>query len=230
MRLFFSKNSENCSGKNLFLFFNGWGMDEKPFLPLLPDKEDCLIVFDYQNNEDEKLLSYLSHYQKIVLLSWSMGVWCAQSFFLNHVEQREKIELALAINGTLDPINEIYGISPKLFENMATDYSKVIRDRFYRQMCGHALKEFMDNEPDRELVNQQLELKKFLSIVKPLDVEDSIYHRVLISSKDYIVPTKSQKRFWQDSKYTVIEGSHFPFYGWDDLSTCIQDCKVDCCL
>lgn len=229
MKIFFSKRTDNNSGNDLLLFFNGWGMDETPFMSLLPEKIDCLIVSNYKADEDEKLLEYLAHYQKIDLLSWSMGVWYGQMFFLKHAEQRQKIGLALAINGTLNPIDDTYGISPELFESMSSDYSVEVRDRFYRQMCGRELQKFMDNKPERDLDNQQDELIRLISTVKAINVEESIYHNVLISSKDFIVPTKSQKRFWQNNDPIVMKGSHFPFYGWNDLSTGIQTVRGSGC-
>lgn len=225
MRTFFSKKNEGCPDNTLLLFFNGWGMDEKPFLSLLPENQDCLIISDYQKNDDPKIVNYLSPYKNIVLISWSMGVWYGQTFFSTHKQLKKRITFALAVNGTLDPINTTYGINPELFESMALDYSVAIRDRFYRQMCGRDFKRFMDNKPERDLVNQQLELKRIISIVKPVNIEDSIYHRALISNKDFIVPTNSQTQFWKMRNNSVIKGSHFPFYSWNDLSICVEESR-----
>ncbi len=69
MQTFFQDNNSD----ELILLFNGWGMDEKPFLPLTSSR-DILFVSDYSNFDFSPNIDF-SDYKKIFLITFSAGTF-----------------------------------------------------------------------------------------------------------------------------------------------------------
>lgn len=208
--------------KKLLLIFNGWGMDERVFQQLLPDNIDILIVSNYTQNNFTQLKEILPYYSKIKLLSWSMGVLQAQIFFTENSYFINKIDNSVAVNGTLMPIHNEYGISPDSFKEMADNFDAKEATGFYRRMCGLDFKKFLITRPERSAQSQKDELQFLLTINSMFRADDSIYKYAIISTKDVIIPTKNQCKFWDSSQTVMIKGSHFPFFKWNDLLECFK--------
>jgi biotin synthesis protein BioG len=114
---------------DLLLFFNGWGMDEKPFNHLAVDNDlDILMVYDYTTLDDVK---ELDAYKTVHLVAWSLGVFAAAKVLAG-----KKFASAVAINGTLKPIDEGEGIAPAIFQGTIDLWSEASRMKFNRRMCG----------------------------------------------------------------------------------------------
>lgn len=214
------------NNKKLILFFNGWGMDEKPFLFLESDSFDVLMLYDYSDlNVDIRHL--LKDYSQYYLIAWSMGVWVSYYFMDNINIDFDK---RLAINGSLLPIHEDYGINPQIYDATLDNFSEKNRDRFFRRMFSskNEFEDFMTNKPARSLTSQKTELifwkEKLLKKEMKLCEIKNPFERIWIGKKDKIIPYGSQNRFWVhfSSSLKIIEENygHFPFYNfrkWDDF-------------
>ncbi|MGN0908716.1 MAG: pimeloyl-ACP methyl esterase BioG family protein, partial [Succinivibrio sp.] len=92
-------------GKNLVIFFEGYGQDEKPFArmaELMPEDSSLLCCFDYAAKGD---LPDVGAYSKVRIIAWSMGVALAPHYArgLGNIVER------IAVNGTLEGIDPKHG-------------------------------------------------------------------------------------------------------------------------
>ena len=211
----------------LLIFCNGWGMDHHPFLRLNSTATDVAICYDYRSLKiPRSVTSALRSYQTINLVGWSMGVWTGQYLFSGY---KDIFATTCAINGTLNPIDDQFGIPVELFEQTLATYSDETRDRFYRRMCKETgiYELFSQNPPRRTAEDQKEELLALKEYVNRKDLQHGFYKRVMISTRDRIVPTSNQKTFWYRCKPIELTGCHFPFARWDSWRDLLQTVEND---
>ncbi len=207
----------------LLIFCNGWGMDGAPFAPLGAHDLDVLMCYDYEGlTLQQDLQEFMDGYREISLVAWSMGVWAGQCLFAPISERFENI---VAINGTLCPIHDLYGIPVEIFTASLSQFSEEALLKFYRRMCRTRvlLNRFLAFQPKREIANQREELKYLLENADCHTLESSIYKDVVIADHDHIMYTDNQLRFWQSGNIHLVDGSHFLFYGWTTWDELLQD-------
>lgn len=217
----------NKEGNNkLILFFNGWGMDENVVKHLDVEDYDILMFYDYNTLDTDFDFEALNVYSQKNLIAWSMGVMVCSclppSLTLPLGEG-----LRVAINGTLKPIDEEYGIHPKIYDLTIKGFNEKGRDRFIKSMFDtQPPPAFQAPSPlERDLKNQHSELitlKEFCKLAPSLTLTlgegKSLYNKILISDNDKIIPTKSQVKFWGIEPN--LKGGHCPFFQfskWSEL-------------
>ncbi len=131
----------------LLLFFAGWGMDSAlaEHLWAHDDKEgfgmDILAFHDYGSLEiSPGIREHFESYSKITLIAWSLGVWAAAHAALPRVDR------AVALNGTLRPLSERYGISPEVFLPRMPDGVSKTEPAFTGE-CAEAAKRLITFSP-----------------------------------------------------------------------------------
>jgi len=205
---------------NLIFFCNGWGMDEHPFSPLESHEWNVLMFYDYSDLiPDQDLHKLVDKYEEIVLVAWSMGVWAGQQLFLPFLTE---LKASLAINGTLCPIDDQFGIPEDVVQATLANLDEKQRLKFYHRMCrDRALyRSFLNNQPLRSVESQRRELAALLKTARVHSSEKSIYDCALVSDHDRIMPTKNQLNFWPEEIVRRIDASHFLFYAyssWDEI-------------
>jgi biotin synthesis protein BioG len=210
---------------NLILFCNGWGMDSTPFEHLASNEYDVCLLHNYSVlPEIFDVETLTAGYAEVILIGWSMGVWAGQKLFKNTSHLFDRI---IAINGTLCPINDDYGIPVKVYDRTLSDYGEAARLKFYRRMCREKtnLKLFLSKQPQRSLDDQQQELLALKKMVHCLPASESIYKEILIADSDWVIPSQNQINFWQGMAVTQISGFHYLFslwQSWDHL-LCYSD-------
>lgn len=206
--------------ERLILFCNGWAMDEIPLGPLGSHEWDVLMFCNYVDLvPDIDLAGLFAAYGEIVLISWSMGVWAGQQLFAAH---RESLSGSLAVNGTLCPIHDRFGIPEDLVRATLTHFDEKGRLKFYHRMCRdrELYRSFLAKQPRRSLAGQKRELTSLLEMVRCDSGENTIYHRALVAGQDFIMPTANQLNYWPKKKVRRVDGYHFLFYNyksWDEL-------------
>ena len=197
------------NSKNLVVFFNGWGMDEKVVSHLSSEKFDVLMFYDYRSFEIEKF--DFSKYGKKILVAWSMGVYVCNKF-----DVFKSFDKFIAINGTQKPIDDDFGIPPLI-------YSLTV-DNFNELSCGKFMKKITSKIDLREYCSRSVDdLKQELISIRDLIVENYIgFNKAIISSKDRIIPSKNQIKYWQKENvlFEEIEGPHYIFdlyKKWDEI-------------
>lgn len=207
MKTFWLK--KNALG-NLIILFNGWGADRETFSDLNSVKYDVLSIFDYENENLEKI--DISNYSKIFLLAHSMGVFMASKI----LDENIKFERKIAINGTLCPINDTFGIKQKVWNLTKNNFNTASYEAFNLRAGS---KYFSLKNPQKlkeELFN--IENYKPKNLIK--------YDFAYISKEDKIFPFKNQIAFWENENcpYKIINGAHFPnFTSFDEIFTGAKD-------
>ena len=195
----------------LLLFFNGWGMDEKPFKHLETSKNlDVLMVYDYTNLDNaHDLCKDFANYNSVHLVAWSLGVFVAAKVLAGI-----KFASAKAINGTLMPIDENEGIAPIIFQGTIDSWSEVARMKFNRHMCGiEHNKQFKANAPERSIESQKAELIALQEQITNNPVPENIFNQAIISLNDKIFTRHNQETHWQNARIplTIIDEPHYSF-------------------
>jgi biotin synthesis protein BioG len=209
--------------ERLLVFCNGWGMDGSPFIPMQAHALDVLMCYDYTDFEvDADLQGLIGGYAQADLISWSMGVWAGQRLFSSSAGQFKR---RIAVNGTLCPIHDQFGIPVEIFSSTLAHFDEAARLKFYRRMCRErgTLETFLAHQPERGLADQRMELENLLQGRECLDADSAIYTDVVIGKRDLILPTANQKRFWQQKKIHLVDGYHFLFYGWRSWDDILHD-------
>ena len=212
---------KNNNSDNLILFFCGWGMDENPF-SVLKSKSDILFVYDYTTPDFPEF--DFSKYKSIKLLSFSYGVYAGA---IAKMPEDLRIEKRIAINGTLIPVDDTYGVPVKQFElTEKMDSQSVVKFR-QRLFGGEKAKEhfelFEQHLPNRSAKSCTDELLGMKKYVPQLATPQKKFDKVYIASHDRCVPTRNQKNFWQRAgmkNIIFLETGHFPFYNYvflDDI-------------
>ena len=169
--------NKGVNNGKLILFFNGWGMDENVVKHLDYEDYDILMFYYYTTLETNFDWNLLDLYSERNLIAWSMGVMIATLF--PQIGAKNKT----AINGTLRPIDKNYGINPKVYDLTVYSFSDLARMKFIQGMFDLDVKLAVS----RDLENQREEL---IALKNYTANEDFKYTRIIISSKDTIIPTK----------------------------------------
>ena len=193
-------------------------MDEFPVRHLIFENYDIIMFYNYNSLELTFDFGIFENYEEINLIAWSMGVMIAQlvseitNLFSNNIKKGGSI----AINGTLNPINEQFGIHPKIYDLTIKNFSEKGREKFIQSMFNNdekfSLKQIFS---ERQIDEQKSEL---IAIKNYKPCEHFKYDKILISDNDKIIPTKSQVNYWNIEPN--LSGGHCPFFQfkkWSEL-------------
>ncbi len=195
-------------------------MDDRPFGDLSSAAYDVYMLYDYRRLATFPDIEVLAReYEQVHLVGWSMGVWVGQKLF---ADKRDLFDRTIAINGTLCPIHDDFGIPKQVFAATLADFGENARGKFYKRMCREKanLGKFLARPPQRTIEDQREELAVLQNMVDCLPAEDSIYQTIIISESDLIVPSANQFVFWQGRQVMPVSGFHFLFnlwQSWDQL-------------
>lgn len=200
--------NHTSGSRRLLLLFLGWGMDRHPFEGLAVAGCDLAVAYDYSSEENGAEVEELGVYEEILLVAWSFGVIAADRFLSRHTNL--PVTLRLAINGTLYPVDDTYGIPEEIFRGTLAHLSDVTLMKFRRRMCGGASesKRFMANAPVRSIESLRAEL---ISIAA-MSASHTRWDEAIVSGRDYIIPAENQRKAWlrEGVRMTEIEGAHLP--------------------
>lgn len=217
--------------KDLIIFCNGWGMDERPFQLLKSDHYDVLCLYDYRQVDDfEEIDSLAEKYQQLYLIAWSMGVWVGQKIFSKKKLKKNLFERTIAINGTLCPRDDNYGIPLETFDGTLNSFTAKSRTKFYLRMCRQKkiFQSFLDMQPDRTVADQLEELRALRDAADCQPVCGSIYREIIISDHDLIMPTANQQKFWYNCSVVTVPGFHYIFNSWQSWDELLEISPSSC--
>lgn len=193
---------------SLLLFFAGWGMDKHPFVDYKPAHHDFMICYNYNTLEFDYNL--ISGYKQVEVVAWSMGVWVASQIMSSAIVP---LGLKIAINGTMYPIDEQWGIPPAIFNGTLEGLTETTLSKFQRRMCGNTVnfKYFQSVIPQRTIDSLKSELSAIGKMYKELPPKGFDWDETYIGLNDRIFPANNQQQAWQSSKTTVTleEESHY---------------------
>ena len=278
-----SKFYNNKSDK-LILVFAGWGCDENVFSHLKSTQYDVVICYNYTRIKPDgcqefncsqelangkcPIYSTFNRYSEINIVAWGAGVWMASltfELYFHHLKQYgkfkilrllKKIKRCVAINGTLFPISNTWGLSQRMFNNTLTGFRDDVAnncttetsqrlEKFTRKMCGTSTiyKRYMSQRPKRGLEDM---LNELVSIKENFTVSNAvIWNRVIIGANDTIIPANHQTRFWTEYdlgtdrtnrivassegfRIEYIDAPHYPFFMWSSWDEIVEAMENNC--
>ncbi len=204
------------NNKNLIIFFAGWSFDSKPFEYLKCEDNDVLVFYDYTELGN---IPDIDQYDTYTLITWSMGVYVAYLLKDKLPEFNKKI----AINGTVYPVDNQFGIPHKTFE-LTLKYAETgLQGKFYKNVFSNDswYEQYMKNPVQRSLKNRVDELIALDNFIREQNIvyDNKFYDKALVGLSDKIIPTKNQLAFWKEKAQTIDCG-HFPFYNyssWNEI-------------
>lgn len=212
MQTYFRDNQS----EELILLFSGWGMDEKPYGPIKSSR-DILFVYDY-TVLDSSLGFDFSKYKKIILMSFSAGVFMAS--YLQDI--LPDLDLKIAVNGTLKMLDDKLGIPEVNFLEMGSitlQNALEFRKKLVDKKKHYDL--FNKYQPSRDLkssLDERSALKKYYE--KSINFD---YDKIIISDNDQIIPADNQLRAWGNhTNIKTINSGHFIFYEFADFDEIIN--------
>ncbi|TRX64266.1 DUF452 family protein [Carboxylicivirga sp. M1479] len=210
------------NAEQLILYFNGWSCDEKPFQFLKSKKADVLMFYDYRSiSLPEEVLSQLDKYSRVYVVAWSFGVWVAQMLMY---PIKHKIYEAIAINGTLKPLDIECGIPLPIAMGTLAGLSEVNLEKFHKRMFCHRSQweRFNNRKPERLIDDVKNELFLLYQHFKVQKLQTKFYNKAIIGSEDRIFSSENQMRYWErnNTRILKLKQGHFCFYEfttWQDI-------------
>lgn len=215
MKTFFVNHDKT----RLLIFFCGFYTDADCFIEFDNDNSDILFVYDY-SDLDFSHLEYFDYtpYVEINVIAYSYGVFACNlaSSYLPYINN------SVAISGTIYPIDENYGIKPRVYDLMLNSFNMDVVNNFKNKMelnSGGTIKP--SNREIDNLHNELSEIKNYVmnnNIVQNFD-----FDKVIITKKDRIIPYGAQKSFWEfHNNILELECGHFPFFEFDNFDEILE--------
>ena len=208
MQISFIKNDHT---ELLNLFFLGYGQDAGVLRELLlKAPSDVAVVYDFRNFEFDE--SLFRDYERISLMTWSMGVSIAPHI-LRDSSLLKKIVSAYAINGTLEGIDDKLGIPLKMWNATIDAMSESSALKFFRRMCSSSeiYDNYMSHREGVDVPALKDELVSIRDFILNKGTGFFAYNHAYISAKDRIMSAENQKASWEKHEidHEVIENSHY---------------------
>lgn len=208
------------NSEKLIIFFNGWSLDENIVNHLNSDEYDVVMFYDYDNFETlNNIISQINNYKELNVIAWSFGVWACGTT----IDNFDKLKNVIAINGTLIPIDNNFGISKKMFNLTLSNLSEITYPKFFKNMFSKEAD--FSKLSHRNIENQKQELVQIqeLSSKNTCNENNVFFNKIIIGSQDKIISAKNQLNFWEESKSAhiiKIECGHYIFdlfKTWDEI-------------
>ena len=205
-------HSENSP--RLLLIFAGWGMDADVFRDIRRPGYDVMVVWDYRSFFID--WSCTASYTEICLLAWSMGVFAA-SQTIQAIDY--KTTRRIAVNGTLQPVDDMLGIPEAIFNGTLAGLSEVSVAKFNRRMCASRddFDVFRSHQPSRPVDELREELQAIadrLILHTPSQIR---WDMAVVGREDRIFPAANQRRSWQQSDVPVELVDRGHYFDFQDL-------------
>lgn len=201
---------KNPTCTRLLLFFGGWGAEPSIFADFAKyDDCDVLMCYDYTSPDFD--VKALEQYDTVDVLAWSLGVWVAAAVMGGDIT----VHRSIAVNGTIYPENDLYGIPEAIFEGTISNFSPDNYTRFRRRMCGSraALAGYDAIEKQRtadELLQELVNLRKYIHSAPAPEIFR--WDMAVAGSGDGIFPYDNQLNAWKACGVPV-RVADVPHYG-----------------
>ncbi|MFI3268071.1 MAG: DUF452 family protein [Rikenellaceae bacterium] len=196
------------SNETLILMFMGWACDEDMIKDVDFEGCDMLCFFDYTGDLNDVKIEDYSGYKRVVLLAWSFGVWVADYFHAKGF--LPNVDAAMAMNGTVKPIHNKFGIHELNFKLTVRGLERVGLSKFYDKISAET-----PINPCKRDIKVQIEELKNLEIWSSKEYVSTLtWNLALIGQKDLIFSPKNMQNYWDIVGTKFINGKtveHYPF-------------------
>ena len=208
-----------CGSPTLELFFAGWGMDSRPFAWAADSPHtvgcDFAVCYDYTglNLRGAELADIemggvdIRGYSDVRVRAWSLGVYAA-SVVLPGLNCN--VSTAVAINGTLWPVDDELGIPHAVYDATAANLSAESLERFNRRMCGAHRAVFEARRPLRTVDSLRAELLHIRECAADRGrAQFTGWTKAVLSSRDKIFPIANMRRAWPATPQLEQDEPHY---------------------
>jgi len=213
-------NISKNNNTKLILFFNGWGMDDRVIAHINHSKYDVVMINEYHDFNFDK--SILDGYKETFIVAWSLGVWVANNIIQKYNLKTDK---TIAINGTLQPIDNLNGIPFDIFQGTIDNWNESNRTRFQMRMfkSRQIFSQNLNKLPIRSIVEQKEELIVLQNAILSQTLESTNWDKIYCGTDDLIFVHANQKQAWQNASNIIErEMSHFPFLELNNWDTIVE--------
>jgi biotin synthesis protein BioG len=220
MKTYIRRREEN---DHLVILYGAWGSDENVFLPLCNDEFDFILFYQYSADE-ALVLSEIKTYRKITIIGWSLGVWAAEYF---SAKTGIIPDLAIAVNGTPIPADDLYGIPLKIFEGTLNNITEANMEKFYLRMFGDKKTYLLNTDriPHRSIKSLHDELRWLYNRTMEQKEPGFRWDYAVMSETDRVFPSANVTSYWKKEKNTrqiILPYPHYLFYKWDSFTEFIK--------
>ena len=205
----------------LAVFFTGWGMDARPFARIGQSAHvrHCDVALCYDYTDMQLPLPACSGYAAVQVWAWSLGVYAASVVL---AATNLPITRAVAINGTLFPVDDTRGIPTATYDAtlraLTGEAAASVLERFTRRMCGRYYADFTAHMPARSLTSLRDELAAVKAHAATRQSRPyTAWNLAVLSRKDRIFPIANLRRAWADTPRIELNEPHYlpdlPFVG-----------------
>lgn len=195
----------------LILIFAGWSADPSLYRHIHLEGWDLLVVYDY--NDLVFPIQLLDDYHTISLFAWSLGVFVA-----SRTIPFDRISIAVAVNGTENPVSDYEGIPEAIYEGTLSTLSERNLMKFRRRVYGDKYSELspLFSIPEEGIDGLAAQLRLIRDVSGNIGCKNhqhSRWDRVYISLSDMIFPPDNQINSWnQNSSSPEIITLDAPHY------------------
>jgi len=220
MKTYIRRREEN---DHLVILYGAWGSDENVFLPLCNDEFDFILFYQYSADE-ALVLPEIKTYRKITIIGWSLGVWAAEYF---SAKTGIIPDLAIAVNGTPIPADDLYGIPLKIFEGTLNNITDANMEKFYLRMFGDKKTYLLNTDriPHRSIKSLHDELRWLYNRTMEQKEPGFRWDYAVMSETDRVFPSANVTSYWKKEKNTrqiILPYPHYLFYKWDSFTEFIK--------
>lgn len=198
----------STGASRVIIIFAGWGMDCNVFSGISRSGYDVMVVWDYRSFHID--WDCVARYTEVCVLAWSLGVYVASQ--TTHAIDY-KITRRVAVNGTVSPVDDNYGIPEAVFTGTLSGLDERNLRKFQRRMCDsrESFDRFCAVAPRRGVDELACELEKILNSQILSLPPTGRWDLAVIATGDRIFPPINQRRAWQHSGVGIrlVDGGHF---------------------
>lgn len=201
------------SRRRLILIFAGWSTTPDFYRDLHADGWDIAVVWDFSSLDFDA--SILDDYETVFVIAWSLGVAAAAHAAATSLDAT-RVSAAFAVNGTLFPSSDQYGIPEAVFEATqatlnARNLLKFTKRMGYVQPSPATMPPLLSDEiyiPDFEKLSFELRNVRDNALRGNLP-----WKRAYVSLNDRIFNPDAMVRAWEEnSEHPVIVCLDAPHY------------------
>ena len=121
------------------------------------------------------------------------------------ITRRPKIVKKIALNGTVQGIDDTLGIPASLWQATIDSLTEQTYLKFVRRMCSDTslYEEYLQNKPQRALESFKSELISLQAIAKQRKQNNFEYDLAIVGNKDKIIAPKNQLLSWSNAHVLV---------------------------
>ena len=210
MQYFYKDNQAD----DLIVFFTGWGCDYNQFTNL-HDKDDVLILYDYQDLTLDLDFDF-NKYANIYVIAYSAGVFV--SCLLSDKIPNLRKKIALCGNPYL--FDKTLGISPaqlQVLQNISLDNYLDFR-RKYMVFSDEEYAKYNELQSLRSLESCQSELAYLQQLYS--EYKDKIvpcFDKAIVAEEDLLFNLNAQKDFYKEKLVVIPKARHHIFFRFNSF-------------